>query len=184
MTQELIKALTEAIVKMRRPALIAIGLTLAAYLVMLLVIRGLEVEGRGNRLSGLFVGLGGRSLIHLSTVWLKFAFFTAVLTANQPANQECYILLLALALLAALLSANRLGIWATELISAALSVAGVWTSATLLNYLREISNDREVRAAYWALAAFLILCSAAILLRAIVYISGERNYFDENGEVE
>ena len=64
MTQETERALTAAVLTLRRPTIIMIAITLVVYAVLLLLIRGLEVEGKGNRLSGLFVGLGGRSLLH------------------------------------------------------------------------------------------------------------------------
>ena len=184
MTQETERALTAAVLTLRRPAIIMIAITLVVYAVLLLLIRGLEVEGKGNRLSGLFVGLGGRSLLHLSAAWCKFAFFTAVLTSGQPAEQTNYLLLLALAAVTLLLGVNRAGVWLTEVMSAALRVAGLWVGATLLNYLRQIHYDREIQLSYWALSVFMILCAAAVLLREVTFISGERNYFDENGDIE
>ena len=184
MTPELERALTAELLTLRRPAIIMIGVTAVLYLMLLLLIRGLEAEGKGNRLAGLFVGLNGRSLVHLSFAWCKFAFFAATLLGARPAEQTCYMLLLLLTAMTLLLGINRLGLWTTEFMSAALYTAGLWVGATLLNYLRQVRYDREIHIAYWLLSTFMILCAAVMLLREVGYISGERNYFDENGDVE
>ena len=184
MIQELERALTVEVITMRRPAIIMIAMTLVVYAVLQLLVRRLEVEGKGNKLSGLFVGLGGRSLLHLSTAWCKFAFFASILLSGQPAEQTSYLLLLLLAGITLLLGLTKLGLWMTEATGAALCVAGLWISGILLNYLRQIRYDREIQIAYWTLSVFMILCAGAVLLREINYISAERNYFDESGETE
>lgn len=183
MTPETERALTAALLTLRRPAIIMILITAAFYAASLLLIRGLEAEGKGNRFAGLFVGLNGRSLVHLSVAWCKFAFFAAVLLSARPAEQTSYLSLVFLAALALLLGVNRLVIWTTELMSAALCVSGLWVGATLLNYLRQVRFDFEIQVAYWVLSVFFILCAAALLLREVSVISSERNYFDENGEI-
>ncbi len=169
--------------ELRGAALAAIGMTLAAYLALLFCIRRLKIEGRGTRLAGLFVGLGGRSLLHLSTAWTKLVYFAAVLLLSQPAKPGHYYLLAACAVVSFVLS-FRLGALTVELLSGSLMGAGLWVSSTLLNYLRQIRYDRNIQIAYWILAAFLILCAAAVFLREIIFISSERAYFDENGEIE
>ena len=184
MTQELQRELTAAVLTLRRPAIIMIGMTLSAYLLMLLLIRRLEAEGGGNRLAGLFVGLDGRSLLHLSAAWCKFAFFAALLIVARPIEQNSYILLLSLSVLTLLPGINRLSAWLTELIGATLITSGLWVCSTLISYLRQIRYDVEIYIAYWVLCLFLVLCAAAILLREVTLISGERNYFDEKGEVD
>ncbi|MBR0310860.1 MAG: hypothetical protein IJQ98_00545 [Oscillospiraceae bacterium] len=184
MTQELERALAVEVLTMRRPAIIMIAMTLVAYAVLQFLIRRLEVEGKGNKLSGLFVGLGGRSLLHLSAAWCKFAFFASLLTSGQPAERTCYLLLLAFAAMTLLLGVNRLGMWLTEVTSAALCIAGLWIGTVLLNYLRQVRYDREIQLAYWILSVFMVLCAAAVLLREITFISAERDYFDESGETE
>ena len=183
MTRELERELTAVVLTMRRPVIIMIAMTLVLYAVVLLLIRGLEVEGKGNRFAGLFVGLNGRSLLHLSFAWSKFAFFSALLAGAQPAEQTGYMLLLLLAAMTLLLGVNRLSVWMTELMSAALYTAGLWVGATLLNYLRQVRFDREILTAYWLLTVFLILSAAVLLLREVAIISDERNYFDENGDI-
>ena len=83
-----------------------------------------------------------------------------------------------------LLGVNRLGMWLTEVTSAALCIAGLWIGTVLLNYLRQVRYDREIQLAYWILSVFMVLCAAAVLLREITFISAERDYFDESGETE
>ncbi len=179
MSNEVLRLLIE----LRAAALVAIGVTLAAYLALLLCIKRLKIEGRGTRLAGLFVGLGGRSLLHLSTAWIKLTYFTAVLLLSQPARPGHYYLLAACTAVSFVLS-FRLGALTVELLSGSLMAAGLWVSSTLLNYLRQIRYDRNIQIAYWMLAAFLILCAVAVFLREIIFISSERAYFDENGEIE
>ncbi len=179
MSTEIVRILIEV-----RPVLLAVvGMTLVVYAALQLYLRRLRVQGRGTRLGGLFVGLGGRSALHLACAWLKFTFLTACLLLAEPAQVVHYLLLLALALLA-LLAGFSLDALLTEVVGSGLLLAGLMVCSTLMRYLRQIRQDDAVRAAYWMLAAFLILCAACVLLREAAAASGERKYFDENGETE
>lgn len=175
--------LVRLLIQLRPALLVTVGITLAAYLILLLCIRRLRVQGRGTRLAGLFVGLSGRSALHLGVSWLKFAFLAACLLLAEPMQGIHYLLLLGLTALALLLGLS-LSALLTEVIGEGLLLAGAMVCSTLLRYLRQIRWDSAVVAAYWMLAIFLILCAAAVLLRETAAASGERKYFDENGETE
>lgn len=179
MSTELVRLLLEL-----RPALlVTVGMTLIVYLILLMCISRLRVQGRGTRLAGLFVGLGGRSALHLSFAWLKFAFLTACLLLTQPVQEVHYLLLLALTV-AALLAGFSLNALLTEVVGGVLLLAGLAVCSTLLQYLRQIRHDDTIQSAYWMLAAFLIFCAAVVFLREVTAVSGERKYFDENGDTE
>lgn len=167
-----------------RPALVtAVAMTLVVYLILLLYIRRLRVQGRGTHLAGLFVGLEGRSALHLGVSWLKFAILTACLLLAQPAQEAHYLLLLALTALALLLGFS-LSALLTELVGGGILLAGLVVCSTLLRYLAQIRRDTSILTAYWMLAIFLILCAAAVFLREVAAVSGERKHFDENGDAE
>lgn len=167
-----------------RPALVtAVAITLAVYLILLLCIRRLRVQGRGTRLAGLFVGLEGRSALHLGVSWLKFALFTACLLLARPVREAHYLLLIGLTA-AALLMGFSLDALLTEAVGGGLLLAGLVVCSTLLRYLTQIRRDISILAAYWMLAIFLILCAAVVFLREVVAASGERKHFDENGDTE
>lgn len=167
-----------------RPALVAsMAITLAVYLILLLCIRRLRVQGQGTRVAGLFVGIEGRGALHLGVSWLKFAFLTACLLLARPAQEVHYLLLIGLSLLALLMgfSPNAL---LTEAVGGGLLLAGLAVGSTLLRYLTQIRRDASILAAYWMLAVFLILCAAVVFLREVAAVSGERKHFDENGDTE
>ena len=179
MTTEIVRYL----IVLRPAALAVVGATAVAYLILLLCIRRLKVQGRGTRLAGLFVGLSGRSLFHLSLAWVKFAFFVASLLLARAIQPVHYLLLAALTVLTLLVNVKISSIL-TEVLGEGGLIAGLAVCATLLRYLNQIRYDRTIYAAYWMLAAFLGLCAAAVFLREVAMISGERNYFDESGEIE
>ena len=167
-----------------RPALVAaVVMTLAVYLILLLCIRRLRVQGRGTRLAGLFVGLGGRSALHLGVCWLKFAVLAACLLLARPAQTSHYLLLLSLTALALVLGLSLNGLL-TEVVGGGLLLAGLAVCSTLLRYLAQIRRDAAILTAYWMLAVFLILCAAAVFLREVAAVPGERKRFDENGDTE
>ena len=179
MSNELVRLMLQL-----RPALlVTVGMTLVVYLILQLCIRRLRVQGRGTRLAGLFVGLGGRSSLHLGIAWLKFAFLTACLLLSQPVQEVHYLMLLALTL-AALLVGFSLSALLTEIVGGGLLLAGLVVCSTLLQYLLQIRHDDTILVAYWLLTAFLILCAAVVFLREVIAVSGERKYFDENGDTE
>lgn len=183
MSGEISTQVVRLLIWMRPSLVVTVAMTLAMYLILLLCVRRLRVQGRGTRLSGLFVGLGGRSALHLGFSWLKFAFLTACLLLAQPVQTVHYLFLLALTL-GALLSGFSLDALATELLGGGLLLAGLAVCSTLLLYLQQIRRDTTVLAAYWMLAALMILCAAAVFLREVAAVSGERKKFDENGETE
>lgn len=167
-----------------RPALVvAVAMTLAVYLILLLCIRRLKVQGRGTRLAGLFVGLEGRGALHLGTAWLKFAFLSACLLLARPVQETHYLLLIALTALALLLGFSLSAVL-TEVVGGGLLLAGLVVCSTLQRYLTQIRRDSSILAAYWMLAVFLILCAAVVFLREVAAVSGERKHFDENGDTE
>ena len=175
--------LVRLMLQLRPALLVTVGMTLAVYLILQLCIRRLRIQGQGTRLAGLFVGLEGRSALHLGVSWLKFAFLTACLLLAQPVREIHYLLLLALTAVALLVgfSFNAL---MTEAVGGGLLAVGLMVCSTLLQYLQQIRIDDTVRAAYWLLTVFLILCAAVVLLREVTAVSGERKYFDENGDTE
>lgn len=179
MTNELVTQ----VLQLRPAAIVVIVMTLIAYPVMLLKMRKMTIQGEDRSLVRLFVGLSGRSALHLSAAWLKFAFIAAILVLAQPAQKVHVYLLIVLTVLTLLLKI-RWSTLLTEVVGSGLLVLGVGVGATLLQYLRQIRRDPAIVAAYWFLSVFLILCAAVVLLREMQEISGERNYFDENGEIE
>ncbi|MDD6160134.1 MAG: hypothetical protein PUB51_03260 [Oscillospiraceae bacterium] len=179
MSNELVRLMLEV----RSALLVTVGMTLAAYLILLLCIRRLQVQGRGTRLAGLFVGLGGRSMLHLGFAWLKFAFFASCLLLAQPVMLTHYLLLGVLTV-GALLVGFSLKAMLTEIVGGGLLIAGLAVCTTLLQYLRQIRYDKTILAAYWMLSVFLILCAAVVLMREVIAVSGERKDFDESGESE
>ena len=88
--------ITAYLIILRPAALAVVAMTAAAYPVLLLCIRSLQVKGRGTRLAGLFVGLSGRSALHLSCAWVKFAFFAACLLLARTVQPVHYLLLILL----------------------------------------------------------------------------------------
>lgn len=170
-------------VRLRPALLVTLGMTLVVYLVLQLCIRRLRIQGNGNRLAGLFIGLGGRSALHLGAAWLKFAFLTACLVLARPVQEVHYLLLLGLTV-CALLVGFSLDSLLTEVVGGGLLLAGLMVCSTLLKYLQQIRDDGTIRCAYWMLSVFLILCAAAVFLREVTAVSGERKYFDENGDTE
>lgn len=175
--------ITAYLIILRPAALAVVAMTAAAYPVLLLCIRRLQVKGRGTRLAGLFVGLSGRSALHLSCAWVKFAFFLACLLLARTVQPVHYLLLILLTA-ATLLLNLRLSTALTEVGGEGALLAGLFVCTTLLQYLRQIRYDSVISAAYWMLTGFLALCAAAVLLREVAVISEERNYFDETGETE
>ena len=179
METELVRVLLQI-----RPVLVAVvAMTLVAYLLLQLCIRRLRVQGRGARLAGLFVGLGGRSAFHLGVAWLKFAFLASCLLLAQWLQPAHYLMVLGLTVLA-LLAGFSVSALLTEVFGGGLLLAGMVVCSTLQQYLRQIRHDDAIQAAYWMLTAFLILCAAVVFLREVTEASGERKYFDENGETE
>ena len=179
MTTEIVRYL----IVLRPAALAVVGATAVAYLILLLCIRRLRVQGRGTRLAGLFVGLGGRSALHLSLAWVKFAFFVASLLLARAVQPVHYLLLAVLTVFTLLMNVKIVSIL-TEVVGEGALIAGLMVCSTLLRYLNQIRYDRAIYTAYWLLSAFLSLCAAAVFLREVAMISGERNYFDETGEIE
>ncbi len=177
------EAVVNYIVLLRPALLVVVGLTLVLWLVMSLCIRKLKVQGQQTQVAGLFVGLGGRSLIHLSFAWVKWAVYVAFLVLSEPVELVHWMLLGGLAM-ATLVLAPKLSHLATEVIGGLLMGAGLAVCSTLLQYLRQVRYDVWIHAAYWLLAAFLILASVAVLLREVATISEERKHFDETGETE
>ena len=171
------------LIVLRPAALAVVGATAAAYLILLLCIRRLRVQGRGTRLAGLFVGMGGRSALHLSFAWVKFTFFVASLLLARAVQPVHYLLLAVLTVFTLLLNIKVASIL-TEVVGEGALLAGLMVCSTLLRYLNQIRYDRAIHIAYWLLAAFLSLCAAAVFLREVAMISEERNYFDEKGEIE
>ncbi len=178
-TEELVRQM----VALRPAVLAAVALTLAAYFGLWLCVRRLRIKGPGAKIAGLFVGLDGRSALHLSFAWAKFALLAACLLLARPVQPVHYLLLAALTL-GTLLLWLRPAALVTEAVGGGLLLAGLAVCSTLLNYLRQIRNETAIRAAYWLLAVFLILCAAALLLREIPAVSKERTWFDEKGELE
>lgn len=171
------------LIHVRPVLLLTLGLTMVFYLFLLLCIRRMRIQGQGTRLAGLFVGLGGRSALHLGCAWLKFAFLTSCLVLAQPAQVLHYLLLFALTAVT-LLAGFSVDAILTEVAGEGMLLAGLAVCSTLMNYLRQIRRDDAVLTAYWLLAAFLILCAACVLVREAAAASGERKRFDENGETE
>lgn len=164
--------------ELRPAALVTVLISLVAFIITSLRLRKLQVKREGMLGVRLLVGLNGRSLIHLAVCWVKFAFFAAALLAAQPVK-SVHGLLLGVLLIIALLLGVSLRALINEVLSGAIIAGGLALSRFLLNYLLQIKNDPNIRAAYWLLAAFLIVCAAVIFVRECQTISGERNYFDE-----
>ncbi|NCB63659.1 MAG: hypothetical protein EOM52_08600 [Clostridia bacterium] len=168
---------------LRPVAVLTVILTLGAFLAASLCVRRLRVRGRGTRSAGLFVGLGGRCALLLAFAWVKFAVFSSTLLLGQPARAPHYLLLLCLGA-GFLLLLPAWGSLLTEVGGGGLLTIGLALCAAMLDYLRQIRYDASIRAAYWLLAVFLILCAVSVLLREVTAISGVRSYFDEAGESE
>lgn len=183
MSSDMKTAIVENIITMRPAILITVLITLIAYGILMICIRRLRVQGRGNRLARLFVGLGGRSLLHLGLSWVKFAFTVSCLLLIQPAELPQYLFLAVMTVCTLLCGFSLSGIL-TELAGGGLLLAGMAACSTLLKYLRQIRFETSIFIAYWLLAIFLILCAAAIFFREVTAVSQERKYFDENGETE
>lgn len=175
--------LVKQLVLLRPAVVLCIAMTLLAFCVMQGCIRGLRARGPGTKLAGLFLGLGGRSALMLAAAWLKCALLASVLLLAQPAQLGHYLLIIGLALLILVLHPS-LGGLLSEALGGGLMAAGLYVCTSLLQYLRQVRYDPTIRAAYWMLAVFLILCAVGVLLREVTELSGERTYFDETGETE
>lgn len=175
--------LMNAVIALRPAVLGTIALTLVMAVFTALRLRKIDLRGGGSHLATLFVGLGGRSLLHLAAAWVKFAFFTAVLLLAQPAPNGHFWLLGALCALTLVMGCSR-KMLVNELLCGGALLAGLLLCRLLLNYLRQIRYDGGIRFVYWLLAVFLIAAAAGLLVREATLISGERNEFDESGETE
>lgn len=174
--------LVTLLIQLRPAALVTTALTVIAYLVMLLRMGKLTIRCETHRDTALFAGLGGRSLIHMAIVWVKFAFFAAVLLlAHTPVRMEHWLLLL-LSVLALLLYPS-VYMLVSELTGTVIMQFGLTVGGLLLRYIRQVHRG-GMMAVYWLLAAFLIVAAFAVLIRECIVISGERKYFDETGETE
>ena len=171
------------LLSLRSAAILTVILTLLVFMAASIAIRRLRVRGRGTKTAGLFVGLGGRSAFLLAVAWVKCAVLTATLLLARPAELGHYVLFLGLAALF-LLARPALGSLVTELAGGGLLCVGLALCGAMLDYLRQIRYDATIRAAYWILAVFLILCSVCVLMREVAAISGVRSYFDEAGDIE
>lgn len=183
MSSGLMISVVDNIVTLRPAVLLTVALTLAAYVVMMISIRKLKIQGRRNRVAGLFVGLGGRSMFHLGFSWMKFAFTVSCIVLIQPLETAHYLILAMMIVLTLLCGPIFKGI-VTEVIGGGMLIIGLVACSTLLKYLNQIRFVTSIFAAYWLLAIFLILCAAAIFFREVAVISQERKYFDEDGETE
>lgn len=183
MSSGLMVSVVEKIVILRPAVLVTVVLTLVAYVAMMISIRKLKVQGRRNKVAGLFIGLGGRSLLHLGFCWMKYAFTVSCLVLRQPLEITHYLLLSMMIVFALLCGPSIKGI-VNEIIGGGMLMIGLVACSTLLRYLMQIRFVVSIFAAYWLLAIFLILCATAIFFREVTVISQERKYFDENGETE
>lgn len=170
-------------IELRPAALFAVVLSVLAYVILSVRMRKLDVRCRKSRETALFVGLEGRSLVHLAAAWVKFAFFAGTLLLAKEGTAMHRWMLLVLAAVVFLLHPG-VKMLVNEAFSAALTLGGMAVGGVLLRYLREIRSDTGVRAVYWLLAVFLIAAAFAILVREVMVISAERNSFDETGEIE
>ena len=175
--------LVNAIIVLRPAALVTIALTLLMVVFVAVRLRALDLRGGGSRLATLFVGLHGRSLLHLSMAWVKFAFFVSVLILAKPAQSGHFALLLILAALMLVTGFNR-KMLVNELMYAVLLLLGFTMCRFLLNYLLQIRYDPGIRFVYWLLAISLTAGAMGVLIQETALISKERNYFDESGEIE
>lgn len=183
MSSDMMLGAVENIVTLRPAVLLTVAITLAAYVVMTICIRKLRIQGQGNRLAGLFVGLSGKSMFHLGFGWMKFVFTVSCLLLADPIEIPHYFLLAAM-ILCTLLCRLNLRDMITEAATGGALIAGLIVCSTLLRYLRQIRFETTIFIAYWLLAIFMILCAAAIFLREVTAVSQERKYFDESGETD
>ena len=175
--------IVSALIVLRPAALIVIGATILAYFILLLAVNRIEISGKGYRFTAIFVGMGFRSMMHMGIAWIKFVFFSATLLLARSTVNIHYFFLAALVLTACFFCPGISAVL-TELFGGLLQAAGLWVSTRLLDYLRQIRYDRAIYASYWLLAAFLILCAAAVFFKEISYVSSERDHYDAIGEIE
>ncbi|GEM_PF-3987515 len=180
---EFVTKLFEKMVGFRTQGLIALGLTVVVFLLGLILIRKLNVRGECNTFAVGLVGLRGRSCLHLSFAWTRFAFYASFLVLGQKADLEQYIVfaILTVALILMNFSWNNI---LTELVGAVVLAVGLWLGSTLLSYSNQIQHSQDIRGAYILLSVFLIVCAAIILVREYIIVSGERKNFDETAETE
>lgn len=167
-----------------RPAVLTtIGVSIIAYLVMLPVVGRITAQGEHSRVAGLFIGMGFQSFLHMSIAWIRFVMFTFVMLSAKHVQPVFYLFLAALTIVGCLSCLKPRSIL-TELFSFAFQAVAFWVGSRLIDYLNQIRYDPGIKAAYWMLTAMLILCSVAVFLKEIVYISAERKHYDANGETE
>lgn len=180
---EFITKLFEKMVIYRTQGLIALGMTVLAFLVGLILIRKLNVRGECNSFAVGLVGIKGRSCLHLSLAWVRFCFYVSFLALAERAGTEQYIVfaILTVGLILMNFSLNNI---LTEIVGAVVLAVGLFLGSLILGYGNHISSGKEIRVAYILLAVFLAVCAAIILVREYVIISGERRGFDETAETE
>lgn len=166
---------------LRDPILFMVAMTIVCYIICMISMRWLRVTGKGGKVMGLFVGLGGKSAVLMGIAWVKFAYLTALLILAETLYQIHYMFYIALLL--GLVLRPGLSYLLSTILSALLGF-GVIVSGALQSYLVQIRFDQGIEIAYWCLTAFLILGGVVLLLREIIVISGERNYFDETEDVD
>lgn len=167
-----------------RPAVLTvIGVSIVSYLVMLPIVGRITAQGENSRIAGLFIGMGFQSFFHMSAAWIRLVLFSFVMLSAKHVQPIFYLFIGALTLVACL-SCLRMRSILTELFCAAFQVVGFWVGSRLIDYLNQIRYDAGIKAAYWLMAAMLILCAIAVFLKEVVYISAERKHYDANGETE
>ena len=171
------------IIKLRPAALLTVALTIAMYLVLLVLLPKIGVRGEKRCFLLGFVGLSGRSLAHLSVSWVRFAFYVSVLVTFSSIGRIQFFALGLLTLIILVLN-NSLSGFISEIVGSCILAAGLFVMSYLADYLNLIRSGFDTQIAYRLLSVFLIICAAIILIREYIFISGERTYFNEAGELE
>lgn len=175
----MVNKIIKEIIALRGPSIIAIIITAVVLILLLLFIRNFNLSGKYSRVFGLFVGLRGRSALHLCFTWTKYVYFIAILCSMQVVSYGHYIIIIFLLLASALMGMD-FKLIVIEIVGGLLCVASVWVCSVFAEYMINVRSDLYVLSAYWVVTVFMILCATALFLFEVMYISKERESFETN----
>lgn len=180
MTQE---RLIRELLVLRDVSMFSVFLSLMAFFILIVQMKKLKIQKGSAKGLGIFVGLGGRSLLLLGGAWVKATLFIGMLVLSQYITAMHIVIIFYLAFLIALLKPS-LGMMAIQLFSGSMLCAGIMVSNTLLSYLKQIRFEWGLQITYWLLVIFLVIVTLAVFVKEATIISSERKYFDATGETE
>lgn len=175
----MVEKIIKEIIALRGPSIIAIIITAVVLILLLLFIRGFNLSGKYSRVFGLFVGLRGRSALHLCFAWTKYVYFIATLCSMQMASYGHYLIIIFLLIVAAFMG-KEFRLILMEIVGGLLCVASVWVCSVFVEYMINVRSDLYVLSAYWVMTVFMILCATVVFLFEVMYISQERESFETN----